>query len=242
MTKQKEKEKPASWVHRYSIPTVVFLIVMFFVIESSLYGKIADSDGPDFHKTSFREQPVTSSSGDLMYCNTHPVTGSEGGTFQGSKDWVLHHLLLNIRHGDRSSIHNIPEAQKLSSQLKNYVVLDYTALQYVPRLNSFVLEPIGNGHPGTVNSEGDLPDALNTTQVFDGSDGDLAPGILTTRGFTQHILLGKYLAKAYDGFISRVVGHKNLYVRSTNYRRTILSVAALMVPPQPATHALPHTV
>jgi Histidine phosphatase superfamily (branch 2) len=228
--RSKEKEKSfSSWFSRYSIIAVVVIVVIFFAVESTLYDTISSTDGNDFHKQSFREQPMISPSGDLMYCNTHEVTGSEGTAFTGSQNWVLHHLLLNIRHGDRSSIHNIPEAQKLSDQVSKHVYLDQAALQYVPRLNSFVLEPIGSGKPGTVNSEGDLPDALNVSAVFDRSDKDLAPGILTTRGFMQHILLGKYIAHAYKDFIGTIKSHDDLYVRSTNYRRTILSVSALLV-------------
>ena len=80
------------------------------------------------------------------------------------------------------------------------------------------------------NSEGDtLPDALSLSQVFTQSDSDIPPGILTTRGFMQHILLGKHLSKSDRFDLETLTAPDDLYIRSTNYRRTILSVVALMV-------------
>ena len=122
--------------------------------------------------------------GDLLYCNTQNPSGSEGPTFPGSKDWKLHHLLINIRHGDRSSIHNIPSAEKLEDQVKTNSIefLSYSALEYFPKLNSFAIKPIGTQDQVV---KGDLLDALNTSTIFVSSDSNLAPGILTTRGFMQ---------------------------------------------------------
>ena len=178
-----------------------------------------------------RKQAVGS---ELRYCNTGDATGAEGPIFEGSDEWVLHHLLFNIRHGDRSSIHNIPGAQSLSAQVnsKENKYLDHRALKYLPFLRFFVLKSIDESLPNMSikNSEGDtLPDALSLSQVFTQSDSDIPPGILTTRGFMQHILLGKHLSKAYRFYLETLTAPDDLYIRSTNYRRTILSVVALMV-------------
>jgi len=54
-------------------------------------------------------------------------------------------------------------------------------------------------------------------------------GQLTTYGFRQHMRNGKILRKAYNGFISEQFEHEELYVRSTDYSRTISSTQGLLV-------------
>jgi len=208
--------------------------IVFFIAESSLYNTAVSSGADNLSMVTYlRNEPELSSNGDLLYCNTQPPSGSEGETFTKSDQWVLHHLLVNIRHGDRSSIHNIPSAQPLVLQTKDSTVqyLEYSALQYIPRLNSFKLTPLGDPASSSAkNSEGDLPDAFNSSSLFREADRAVAPGMLTTRGFMQHINLGHHLHRAYSKFLSSAVHSvKNLYIRSTNYRRTILSVSALMI-------------
>ena len=185
---------------------------------------------------SLREQTVTEldAASELRYCNSGKVVGLEGPVFEGSSDYVLHYLLLNIRHGDRSSIHNIPGAQPLSSQLTNKkkLYLDSGAFKYLPMLSSFILKSVDESQPNIslINGEDDvLLDALNASEVFAQPDSQVLPGILTTRGFMQHIMLGKHLSKAYMFYMKTLTSPQDLYIRSTNYRRTILSVVALMV-------------
>jgi hypothetical protein len=78
---------------------------------------------------------------------------------------------------------------------------------------------------------GQLPyEALSSTKVFSVPDTDLAPGQLTTRGFMQHITLGSIFNKAYHAFIeSHIHAPEHIRIRSTNYARTIQSVAAFML-------------
>jgi hypothetical protein len=52
------------------------------------------------------------------------------------------------------------------------------------------------------------------------SDHSIAPGQLTTRGFMQHIQLGTLLHSAYGSFLNQLTP-RDVYVRSTNYLRTI---------------------
>jgi hypothetical protein len=52
------------------------------------------------------------------------------------------------------------------------------------------------------------------------SDHSIAPGQLTTRGFMQHIHLGTLLHSAYGSFLDQLTT-TDVYVRSTNYLRTI---------------------
>lgn len=205
-------------------------VVIFFLVESSFYKAMPSEDGGEVLVKNLRNVPESSSNGDLVYCNTQLPDGSEGATFPHADQWVLHHLLINIRHGDRSSIHNIPGAQPLAFQVKADQIqyIEYSALKYVPRLNSFKLKSVGES--SLRNSEGDLPDAFNISTLFREADSSIAPGILTTRGFMQHIYLGQYLARVYNKFLENsITSLDSVYIRSTNYRRTILSVSALMI-------------
>lgn len=229
---------------------VVFLFLAYLLTEGNLLRSLSrEDDAKTAHRSgndesirkkalsSLREQHGKQISTDLRYCSIGEVVGAEGPVFEGSDDYVLHHLLLNIRHGDRSSIHNIPGAQPLSAQVhrKEKSFLDQRVFQYLPLLSSFVLKSMDESQPSisVKNGEGDiLPDALNLSEVFTLSDSDIPPGILTTRGFMQHILLGKHLLKSYRFYLERVTSPQDLYIRSTNYRRTILSVVALMVCPR----------
>ena len=227
---------------------LVFLFLGYLLTEGSLLRSLSrENDAKTTYRSgndeskrkhvspSLREQsggkldPIS----DPPYCNIGEVTGAEGPVFDGSGDYVLHHLLLNIRHGDRSSIHNIPGAKELSSQVTEKKYLDNEAFKYLPLLNCFVLKSLDESQPNfsAKNGEGDvvLPDALNLSQVFTQCDSDIPPGILTTRGFMQHVLLGKHLSRAYKFYLETVTSPHDLYIRSTNYRRTILSVVALMV-------------
>eukprot|EP00475_Leptophrys_vorax_P014901 TRINITY_DN21163_c0_g1_i1.p1 TRINITY_DN21163_c0_g1~~TRINITY_DN21163_c0_g1_i1.p1 ORF type:complete len:449 (-),score=116.57 TRINITY_DN21163_c0_g1_i1:81-1427(-) len=87
--------------------------------------------------------------------------------------------------------------------------------------------------------EGDisLPSSKKQAREFfkrllhDGATGNekCAIGQLTTYGFKQHIRNGRILRRAYDGFISRDFDHSELFVRSTDYSRTISSAQALLM-------------
>ena len=64
----------------------------------------------------------------------------------------------------------------------------------------------------------------------EGIGGNLGPGLLTTKGFQQHIALGKRLAVIYKDFLaSHLKSQGDLYVRSTNYQRTVLSVGGMQI-------------
>lgn len=71
------------------------------------------------------------------------------------------------------------------------------------------------------NEEKDLKSALNAKKTLLKAGSALAPGQLTTRGFMQHIELGRQLHATYGkAFLSRVQAG-SMYVRSTNYARTV---------------------
>lgn len=126
--------------------------------------------------------------------------------------------------------------------------LDIRALEHLAALSKFNLVPLGDTSevpaPIVEDHQEDskalehqelppvrpLPPALQEGHVFTVPDFDLAPGQLTTRGFMQEYHLGSYLRERYGGYLEGAVAHPaNLYVRSTNYPRTIQSVAGLLL-------------
>jgi hypothetical protein len=52
------------------------------------------------------------------------------------------------------------------------------------------------------------------------TDFSLSPGQLTSRGFMQHIYLGQLLHSTYQEYFD-LLKTNDIYVRSTNYLRTI---------------------
>jgi Histidine phosphatase superfamily (branch 2) len=193
----------------------------------------------------------------------YPATAKEAGKTTASTDLELKYVLLTIRHGDRSAIHAMPGSKVYSTrELQSRYAesgqkyIDPAALQYAHRLSSYELIPLkgtsnvssspsvfippsGTDSPssGTTNSKPKLPvwrQALNGSLAFVTSDYLLPQGQLTTRGFMQHIQLGTHLGRAYEHLIShQIKAPTDIYIRSTNYERTIKSVTALMIAMMP---------
>jgi len=147
-----------------------------------------------------------------------------------SSNWKLVYLALNIRHGDRSPIHNIPGTVSESSHSAN-ALIDDKVLGYIPSLANFRLSTLQSRTeiPDTARGE-ILSNTLNPSIVMKipGSDYLLGPGQLTSRGYMQHIHLGDHLRTFYSLFLKELGSVNELYVRSTNYARTIQSAAALL--------------
>ena len=164
------------------------------------------------------------------YCNDEPRIGTEGRLQLPKEEvggWTLHHLLVNIRHGDRSAIHSIPNAESLVEQVDTDdpslppTDFDHRVHEFVPALQRFSIKPI--------TASGTLPDSLNVEKIFRRSDHRLKPGQLTSKGFMQHIMLGRGFYKAYTKFLGTIQHRDAVSVRSTNYDRTIQSVAAFLI-------------
>ncbi len=180
-------------------------------------------------------------------------TSSSGrNNFYSSSRFEMIHLALLIRHGDRSAISAIPgsinDAPDSTTTLQNAkadnIYLDPRALNYKLKLHNYVLKmlPASEARAASllpklldeaVRVGPDLrpmSDALNPAAIFKTPDLHLPPGQLTTRGFMQHVHLGSALAQAYQPFLQKhVVTPSNVFVRSTNYNRTIQSAAALLL-------------
>jgi len=222
------------WYEKASLRIIVITIcgavLLFFMIEGTLYRSLikrneADSKIHTSHLPSGSFIASNTPNRLIQYCNDEPAEGREGKLSADNLNlnWTLHHLLINIRHGDRSSIHLIPNAISLSTQVgdkqqQNY--LDKRVHSFIPRLLSFTLVPMKRGV---------LPDALNVSSAFRTPDHSLKPGILTSKGFMQHVTLGKSLSNVYNQFLKKIKHRDSIFVRSTNYERTILSVAALLI-------------
>lgn len=152
-----------------------------------------------------------------QYCDAPVGEGEEGNIQVASfNDYTLERVVLTIRHGDRSAIHQIPQsiaAQKFSCAPTSTVKQIWDELPSHFQVVS------------TVNGE-----ALGrqmTPFVKPNDDQECQTGQLTARGFEQHLNLGDHLRIAYESLLE-TVGSENLYVRSTDYTRTIGSVAALL--------------
>eukprot|EP01031_Cornospumella_fuschlensis_P036382 gene36382-44134_t len=138
----------------------------------------------------------------------------------------LQRLIITIRHGDRSSIHRLPNAvyadkrnaqQLFRPEVKSYLgYLDKIKLAAEPSKNP--LAPKGEN----------LAQVLDVSRLFSVPDDSLHAGQLTSQGFMQHIELGQTLRSKYLSFLSSITSPQQVYVRSTNYARTILSVSALL--------------
>ena len=148
----------------------------------------------------------------LQYCAKTVYGGSEGH-FHGEEKWTLKRIALLIRHGDRSALHSLDDSgPKFKMNQKKGLYFSPEALQYVNQLNQIYVEKLSDGH---------INPALNESYIFRISDYDLQPGILTSTGFMQHIQQGKYLSKAYSKLINSINSPADIYVRSTNYDRTL---------------------
>jgi hypothetical protein len=66
-----------------------------------------------------------------------------------------------------------------------------------------------------------MSSALDSTTAFRQSDLSLQQGQLTSFGFMQHIQLGSLLHTSYRNYLQSFDEPSEIYVRSTNYIRTI---------------------
>ena len=166
----------------------------------------------------------------LEYCPLAIPSGNEGILVDNNGNFELKHILVTIRHGDRSAIHRIPGSADpiktiTTEKGTSSKYLDSSVLQYVQQMSAFRLQSMKSK-----DSSKPLMQSLdhNSTKLFKKPDFMLDQGQLTSRGFMQHITLGTILRKAYGSFLSTIKFPPQIVVRSTNYDRTIQSVAAFL--------------
>lgn len=181
----------AKWLIALVVATIVYVMIC-----TSLERKLPSDLSPRFSECMQAScSPILRRV--VEYCALDAPSGTDGVNSQ-LEEWELTAVLLNIRHGDRTSIHTIDDASHPSLR-KDYIAPE--ALHFLPSPNLYhALE---------------MPDNL------------LDKGQLTSRGFMQHIQLGRFLRNAYKPVISTLNASKQIYIRSTNYPRTLQSVTAL---------------
>ena len=76
---------------------------------------------------------------------------------------------------------------------------------------------------GNIDQDGEsLRTALDPGHAFKVPDVGLSQGQLTSIGFMQHVRIGKILNYAYSDFLAQHIAiPRDIYIRSTNYVRTI---------------------
>lgn len=179
----------------------------------------------------------------IEYCNVHEPRGHEETSI--NHQYELVHLLLTIRHGDRSTLNYIPGAQAMNTNTSTqpFEIYKPMVLQALDDVDVFNLTYIPQNTERSESSHSsDRYNPLDKKNLFQTSDNSLFSGELTSQGYWQHINLGIYLNRIYQSFLSQIrVRQSNekaserdgIYIRSTNYNRTIQSVVALL------THLLP---
>jgi hypothetical protein len=167
-----------------------------------------------------------------QYCSAKTPVASDGHFVDKSSDvkWNLRFVAINIRHGDRSAIHSMPGSIVNTKEVYS-TYIEKEALGFRSKLSSFkilFLPDSAKRKASEIPESEPLTHVLDPSHVFVIKDLALAPGQLTTRGFMQHIRLGKALHNAYSDLLSSITSPEQIYVRSTNYVRTIQSVAGLL--------------
>jgi hypothetical protein len=172
------------------------------------------------------------------YCAKHVPTGdnAEKLTEKIADEFGLDlaSLVIAIRHGDRSAIHVLPNS---TMKIPDTVLVAPLSRDFTPFFSNLQLNIIEETNSPSQHKGDDLTKALDSRIVFQRSDMTLPQGQLTSRGFAQHLELGQILYDAYGkAYLQTMLEADQVYVRSTNYARTIQSVSALLMT------AVPHLV
>ena len=136
------------------------------------------------------------------------IMGAEGAL---SSRMELLGVIMTVRHGDRSAIHTIPGSA-------SDPVFNCSHFPEWPAHVDVASEDTGDLLPGRHQK--------SATR----EDGSCTPGQLTPTGITQLRKLGAYIGSAYKALVDTT----NVYARSTDYSRTLLSGAAFLATFQPA--------
>ena len=218
---------------RFFLLFIAFWLFVIYLSDPFSSPSIAPPPGPLFSQ--FDGRPT--------YCSA-PATGEEGrlaNSANGTPPRTLRAVAIVIRHGDRSAIHPILNSTgeqpswrctPASHEGEGAARREWSALR-----SSFVVRQCGSDE-----SAPPLPRALRSATLDDGTTCE--PGQLTPKGFEQHVRLGKHLANAYTPLLDELSSisarngsspdrsrrqFKFLYARSTDYERTLLSAAGLLI-------------
>ena len=265
------------------VVAIAFYIVAFRIMHLTEYKIFLNSQETELSHP-IQLVNVNNDKSDLGYCSTSEhkyisnkdrytyVSGDEGTGFIGKDYFELNHLSISIRHGDRNAIHLMPhDANQISTQhTSSSVWLDDRAFDYLQYIHPevFQVKLISNSivnndiiytlstKLGRIFPVKEIRDSNPDTNTINTEVHELDNAQLTTRGFMQHISLGKWLNKQYSEYI-RNLKRKNqhltsstpsiqsllhastassltsqagsMYIRSTGYDRTVQSVTALLL-------------
>jgi hypothetical protein len=200
-------------VQKIVIPLLLVLLIVVLIFQSTLPNP-KDVHLEPQHTKSTHQLRIDS------YCSINiPIERKEQQQLR-RKNLKLVNLVITIRHGDRSSIHNLPNSTiSLPPNGKKYVVPEAKA--FVQHLENFQLHFLKSQSNVPEDFLEELRNALNPNKAFQQSDFTLEQGQLTTRGFMQHLELGKMIHTLYQDYLSQIQYSNQVYIRSTNYARTI---------------------
>ena len=173
---------------------------------------------------------------------SHPFDGENApfASSTGGGTWELDKLVIAIRHGDRSSIHHIPNSEPIYNiggpgSYYDESVVDTADEIFSEHFSVNILEGEQMTPEEKVRSvEGEaggfnLLSLLGQRPLFPKNEEALAPGLLTTKGFAQQLTVGKRMSRTYKKFLAAYVGDAgDIYIRSTNYQRTVLSAVGML--------------
>ncbi len=145
------------------------------------------------------------------YCAGRNSVGNEG-YFSGSETFSLEHVVLNIRHGDRAPLFTIP-GLIIHDEVLNGAISSKD-VEEIKHFDSFYLQRMEDYQHHYL-------DPLNATRLDEISKRGIALGQLTIAGFQQHLKLGKHLRRAYKPLLSQITSPNQIFIRSTNFERTI---------------------
>lgn len=161
------------------------------------------------------------------YCNRQNISSDNtartvtNGSFPYNQQFSMVNMVWVIRHGDRSAIHAFANLLPSSPSSQQGLVDTTANTNIVNNLRSFKLHFLNGGKAKMAHDGEDLSLALDPSKAFKQSDFTLGQGQLTSRGFMQHVRLGKALHATYHEYFQSIENVDQLQIRSTNYARTI---------------------
>ncbi|CAM9205199.1 unnamed protein product [Scytosiphon promiscuus] len=189
-----------------------------------------------------RPVPEVLSSEETRYCSAplnyplaqRPSSRDGDSTGAASVDGAgngleLRQLQVTIRHGDRSAIHDVPNSDEKKWKCQPFSDEVRRKWENVSRftMQNVKGEPLGRSLVPEVYSEEELGDL---GREFQGQADVLCkPGQLTETGIRQHLTLGDNMHKAYNSLFGGDLAAEEIYVRSTDYTRTLESAAAFLM-------------
>ncbi|CBN74266.1 conserved unknown protein [Ectocarpus siliculosus] len=154
--------------------------------------------------------------------------GAEDVAGAAAKGLELRQLQITIRHGDRSAIHDLPNAEEHKWRCQPFSEEIQRKWEGVSRFSvqSVDGKPLERSFTPAVYAEEEM-DQLG--DEFKGQAGELCKhGQLTEAGIRQHLTLGDHMHKAYHSLLGDVAAEE-IYIRSTDYTRTLESAAAFLM-------------